>query len=38
MQARIVQSQNAHGQVVPDTMKEAMRGPKYGLRMMENSM
>ena len=38
MQDRIVQTQKAHRQVVPETIKEAMSGPKYGLKMIENSM
>jgi len=37
MQARMVQTQKPQRQAVPDTMNEVMSGPRYGLRMMENS-
>ena len=33
----MVQTQNAHGQVVLYTMNAVIKGPRYGLRMMLNS-
>ena len=37
MPARIVQSQNTEGHVVPLTVSAVTSGPRYGLRMIANS-